>query len=89
MNKEQLVRLPIVAQNIILTKRPTNKQQEMLLAVWGILQDGEWHTSKEISDRVNRSHKYLENIMPSLKEAWGLASGREGYLLPSKYPIIV
>lgn len=84
MNEEQLAKLPTVAQNILLTKQPTNKHQKMLLAIWDVLQDGEWHTSKEISLLVNRSHKYLENIMTPLKTAWGLASGKKGYSLPKQ-----
>lgn len=90
MNKTTRDRLLLIAQNVVETRRPTNDQQKTILQIWDILQDGEWRTSGELAKLVERSPSYMQDqMMPTLAKAWGLASGRDGYCLPSDKPIIV
>lgn len=90
MNKSIRDRAIVTAQNVRDTRRTASPQQQAILQIWDILQDGEWHTSGELAQLVARSPGYMEKqMMPILKQAWGLASGRNGYCLPTEKPIVV
>ena len=84
MNKEQRDRLPEIAKNLAVTKNPATRLEKNIFKIYQFLLDGNWHGSKEIADNVGRSPDYIQNIMPKLKEAWGLASSREGYAMPNQ-----
>ena len=60
------------------------------IAVLAILNDGEWHTSKELAEQTGLSRNYVSAILTACKDEWGLASHRRnGWMMVKNDSAIV
>jgi len=66
------------------------KGYQSVLDLWDILQDGEWHTSTQIAEKLGKSHSHIAAILNLVTKPWGLAtSKRYGFMLPTSNAIII
>lgn len=87
MNQIQKERVKRVADFISKNTPQTEylpKGYQLVAAIWEVLQDGEWHTSNEIADRVGKSQGHVKEILQQVKDPWQLVtSTHKGFMLPT------
>jgi hypothetical protein len=67
----------------ITPKRYLSKSEQQTIAIHLLLSDGQWHTAQEISVLTQVSKRTVHNIMRALIKPLGIASGQQGYTIPS------
>jgi hypothetical protein len=61
-----------------------------VIAIYELLKDGDWHTSKEIMLATgSKSKQHTCCFMRSLKNPLGLASGQQGYCIVTKHTVLI
>ena len=71
-------------------KRILTKPEQQAIAIHSLLSDGEWHTAKEIASHIGvKSTRHVNNIMQALKVPLAIASGQQGYTIPSNNTILI
>ena len=92
MRDTTAVKLQLLAPDLLRGKipNPCPISAQRALAILRILQDGEWHTAKEISLATGIGAKYACDILRTCQNAWGLASHqRNGWMLIKKNSVII
>lgn len=60
------------------------------IAILQILEDGQWHTAKEMSQTTGIGTKYVRDILRTCQNAWGLATHhRNGWMLVKSNSVII
>lgn len=73
----------------IAPKRYLNKGEQQAIAIYTLLNDGEWHTAEEISKKLELKKATVRHIMQALSTPFMIASGQQGYCIPQKHTILI
>jgi hypothetical protein len=85
-------KLALLAPDLLQGKipNPCPVSAQRAIAILKILQDGEWHTAREISLATGIGAKYARDILRTCQNAWGLASHqRNGWMLVGKDSVVI
>ena len=69
--------------------RYLNKSEQQTIIIYTLLNDGNWHTAEEISQKLNLKKSTVRHIMQTLAEPFYIASGQQGYCIPQKHTILI
>ena len=79
-----------IEANHIVPKRILTRPEQQAIAIYNLLSDGEWHTTKAIAQYISvKSHRHVNNIMQALRVPFSLASGQQGYCIPNKSTVLI
>lgn len=71
-------------------QRILSRYEQQAIAIHALLSDGEWHTAHQIMSALGLcSKRHVQNIMQSLKQPLGIASGQQGYCIPQKHTVLI
>lgn len=78
MRETTKAKLRLIAPELILghNPKPCPITIQRAIAILEILKDGNWHTSKDIGDRLNLGEKYVKEILMVCKQSWELQAIR-------------
>ncbi len=63
-------------------KRALARSEQYTIAIYKVLQDGNWHSAAAIASKLNLSStRYVRNMMAAIKTSLGIESSYLGYRL--------
>ena len=69
--------------------RYLNKTEQQTIIIYTLLNDGNWHTAEEISQKLNLKKSTVRHIMQALAKTFYIASGQQGYCIPQIHTILI
>jgi biotin operon repressor len=69
--------------------RHLNNSEQQTIIIYTLLNDGNWHTAEEISQKLNLKKSTVRHIMQALANPFYIASGQQGYCIPQKHTILI
>jgi hypothetical protein len=79
-----------IAAKYIAPKRILSRPEQQTIAIHEFLSDGEWHTAKDIAERIGaKSTRHVNNMMQALKKPLLIVSGQQGYCIPQKHTVLI
>ena len=71
-------------------KRRLTDGERHVIAIYGLLKDGEWHTATAVMAITgSQSKTHTRNFICSLKQPLAIASGQQGYCIPNKSTVLI